>query len=267
LGGSRVSIVVAIGIFALSSRAWADRVDDLSQVLVTDSSWRVRLQAAVVLGRLHDKRSVPALLRALSDPVDTVRGMAAQVLGDLGDATALAALERSKRDPSSFVRGQALVAVGKLSGTPAPKPTLVAPAPRFAANAMHVEVGGVGSKAPSTPPELTQKLRDILLAKLQRTPGLTLDGTPRTGYLIDSAITSLSRRNNGDFVEVSCEVSLILGRLPSKAMLMMTSGGATVQAPRAGFRPDRERTLQHDALEGAVHGAHENLLAFLKTMH
>ena len=46
---------------------------------------------------------------------------------------------------------------------------------------------------------------------------------------------------------------------------MMTSGGATVQAPRAGFRPEREQALQVDALEGAVHGAHENLLAFLKS--
>ena len=31
--------------------------------------------------------------------------------------------------------------------------------------------------------------------------------------------------------------------------------------------PDKEKALQLDALEGAVQGAHENLLAFLKTQH
>jgi hypothetical protein len=66
-------------------------------------------------------------------------------------------------------------------------------------------------------------------------------------------------------VEISCEVSFVVGRLPSKAMVMMTSGGATVQAPRVGFRPEKERALQMDALEGAVQGANQNLLAFLKT--
>ena len=50
-------------------------------------------------------------------------------------------------------------------------------------------------------------------------------------------------------------------------MVMMTSGGATVQAPRRGLRPESEKALQFDALEGAVQGAHENLLAFLKTQH
>jgi hypothetical protein len=66
-------------------------------------------------------------------------------------------------------------------------------------------------------------------------------------------------------VEISCEVSFVVGRLPSKAMVMMTSGGATVQAPKGTLAPAMETALQKDALEGAVKGAHENLLAFLRT--
>ena len=75
----------------------------------------------------------------------------------------------------------------------------------------------------------------------------------------------MSRRLTDQWVEITCEVSFVVGRLPSRAMVMMTSGGATVQAPRMGLRPEREKALQFDALEGAVQGAHENLLAFLKT--
>src|SRR5579859_4836407 len=107
---------------------------------MTDSSWRVRLQAAVVLGKLHDRRAVPALMRALADPVETVRGMAAEVLGNLGDQSALAALDRSRRDPSSFVRNAAASAFYKLKG--APSEVAVRPSsPR----ALHVEVGGIGA--------------------------------------------------------------------------------------------------------------------------
>jgi hypothetical protein len=250
---------LALVLLLWSGLARADRVDDLSRVLINDPSWRVRLQAEVVLGRLHDTRSVPALVRALSDQVETVRGMAAQVLGDMGDPSAVAALERAKRDPSAFVRGQVIVALGKLEGAPTPSSSA------HNAHALHVEIGGVGAKTALASPELTRRLREFITRELQQTPGLTLEGSPQSGYLIDSAITNLTRRNTDAFVEVSCEVSLIVGRLPSKAMVMMTSGGATVQAARAGLHPEREQKLQVDALEGAVRGAHENLLAFLKS--
>jgi len=50
-------------------------------------------------------------------------------------------------------------------------------------------------------------------------------------------------------------------------MVMMTSGGATVQAPKLGYRPEKEHALQVDALEGAVQGAHQNLLAFIRSQH
>ncbi len=254
--------------------AHADRVEDLGDALLTDPSWRVRLQAAFVLGRLRDLRAITPLTRALSDENESVRAQAAQVLGDLGDASATAALTRAQRDPSPIVRAQAKTSLAKLAGPQPTTPvdpygshTSARPAPATrpvpTAGALHVEVGGIGSKT-RTSPELKQRLREFLTRELEHTPGITLDGAASKGFLIDTAITSISRRATGSFIEVSCEVSLIVGRLPSHAMVMMTSGGATVQAPR-GIEPAREKALQVDALEGAVHGAQQNLLAFLKT--
>jgi HEAT repeats len=256
----RCTLLQCLLLSLLAGPARADRVDDLSNVLVTDSSWRVRLQAAVVLGKLHDRRAVPALMRALADPVETVRGMAAQVLGDLGDQSALAALDRSRRDPSPFVRNAAASSFYRLKGA-----AVAAAPPPKASRGVHVEVGGIGAKTAAASPELKQRLREFITRELQHTPGVTLDGAPLNGFLIDSAITSISKRSTPDGIEISCEISLIVGRLPSKAMVMMTSGGASVQAPKAGFSPEREKAVQVDVLEGAVHSAHENLLAFLKT--
>src|SRR5438067_8276241 len=98
-----------------SAPARADRIDDLGRTLITDGSWRVRLQAVVVLGKLGDRRAVPALIQALSDSNETVRGLAAQVLGDLGGEDAQPALERAARsDGSGFVREKATASLAKL---------------------------------------------------------------------------------------------------------------------------------------------------------
>ncbi|MCU1277762.1 MAG: lyase domain protein repeat-containing protein [bacterium] len=219
----------------LAAPARADRVDDLCRTLTNDSSWRVRLQAVVVLGKLRDARSVPSLLRALSDDNETVRGLSAQVLGEIGDATLIAALERAHRsDSSQFVRNKAGEAVAKLH--PASAPMHGASASR----ALHVEVGGIGMKATHVSPELITRLREYIIRELSRTPGLTLEGKPLSGFLIDSSITNVSRRLTDQWVEITCEVSFVVGRLPSRAMVMMTSGGATVQAPRRGLRPESE---------------------------
>lgn len=252
---------------ALASRpAYADRVDDLCRTLTSDSSWRVRLQAAVVLGKLRERRSVPALMRALSDENETVRGLSAQVLGDLGDGRAVGALEDARHDRSAFVRNKAQQALARLQPEE-PQPAHASPS-HGGGRALHVEVGGVGMKGHHyASAEMTARLREAIIRELQRTPGLTLEGKPLSGFLIDSSITNVSRRLTDQWVEISCEVSFVVGRLPSRALVMMTSGGATVQAPRVGMRPETERALQFDALDGAVQGAHENLLAFLKTQH
>jgi hypothetical protein len=260
-----LAIVVLLTFNAQPARA--DRIDDLCHSLTNDSSWRVRLQAAVVLGKLHDTRAVPSLMRALSDENESVRGLAAQVLGDLGDAQAVAALERlRKSDSSSFVRDKAHAALAKLHPS-----EMMASSPRSSrplkGDNVHVEVGGIGTKARHATPEMTARLREYIIRELSRTPGVTLEGKPLSGFLIDSAITNVSRKTTDQWVEISCEVSFVVGRLPSKSMVMMTSGGATVQAPRVGFRPEKEKALQFDALEGAVQGAHQNLLAYLKTQH
>ncbi len=261
-----VSVAVVLFVLLVAAPARADRVDDLCRTLTSDPSWRVRLQAAVVLGKLRDPRSTPSLLRALTDENETVRGMAAQVLGDVGDDRVVASLERAQRaDSSSFVRERARQALGKLH------PESLASSHGAGASQkgmVHVEVGGVGMKTrTAAAPELTARLRAAIIRELARTPGLTLEGKPLSGFLIDSSITNVSRRLTDQWVEITCEISFVVGRLPSRAMVMMTSGGATVQAPRVGLRPEREKALQIDALEGAVQGAHENLLAFLKTQH
>ena len=68
------------------------RIDRLSEILVQDRNSKVRLQAAVTLGKLKDRRAVPALLSALYDPHVMVRIGAVSALQRIGDPRALPSL-------------------------------------------------------------------------------------------------------------------------------------------------------------------------------
>ena len=61
---SAVSILVIV---LLAAPARADKVDDLARTLASDPSYKVRVQAALVLGKLGDKRAVAHLIKALKD--------------------------------------------------------------------------------------------------------------------------------------------------------------------------------------------------------
>jgi len=72
------------------------------------------------LGRIGDPQAVPALIKALGDRNENVRGAAAEALGKLGDPKAVPALTERLQDESEDVREAAQDAIQqiktKLSG-------------------------------------------------------------------------------------------------------------------------------------------------------
>ncbi len=95
-----------------------DKVVFLSGKLKDSSSFKVRLKAAVLLGRLADPRAVRPLVSALRDENYVVRGAAARALGNLGFPMAEGAIERLFRvvdDEEQFVRKEARQALERLA--------------------------------------------------------------------------------------------------------------------------------------------------------
>ena len=88
-------------------------VQRLIEALNHDDAYKVRLQAAVLLGRSKDSRAVEPLLAALSnDSEGTVRAAAATALGNLGQPRAISPLmQRLALDSQTFVREAAAAAV------------------------------------------------------------------------------------------------------------------------------------------------------------
>ncbi len=96
-----------------------DKVAFLAAKLEESSSFKVRLKAAVLLGRLGDARAVRPLRSALRDDNYVVRGAAARALGNLGLPAAVHAVEPLfglLGDEEPFVRKEAERALEQLAG-------------------------------------------------------------------------------------------------------------------------------------------------------
>jgi hypothetical protein len=271
LGRLVVAMLATVYAGAAGARPDYDRVPDLIQTVTTDPSYKVRVSAALVLGKLKDKRAVPALKKVLaSDGHYAVRATAAQSLGQIGDKEAAAALEKALGDTHDFVRSRARTALAALSSSGPPKPAPVAVAVKSGRERYYVGVGSVGDKSKRAGPELVKRMREFVVRELEHTPEITLklDGTGRgrklKGFTVEGSITELKKTASRNYVEISCEVSYVVGLYPSRSIIMMTTGGATIQTPKGQFRNHQEPSLKVSALEEAVRGAHANLLAFLK---
>jgi hypothetical protein len=266
----RSALVGIVFLVAGAARAHGDKVGDLSHALTSDPDFKVRLTAAVVLGKLRDPRSEPALIQGLADSNETVRGMSAAALGNIGDAAAIPPLERVATDRSDFVRARAVEALNLLRPQAAPPPSppavieaaMVKPPPRGKGHLIPVALGTVHNKTHHGGPGITGRLRETLVKQISEWPNFALGPPMENGYEIDSSIDELSRKTVDHFVEISCEVTLIVNK-HGHGIAGRASGGATVQVPRLSFSPAREEAYQIEALENAVRGAHPNLIELI----
>lgn len=209
-----------------------------------DRSEKIRVQAALVLGRTGQGRAVDPLLQALAeDRSPAVRATAARALADLGqpDTRAQTALERAATDADPLVRRHADAAL-KLLFPPPPSQNSA------------VLVKGMGDKSRRASPALREKMRAFVARDLA-----DFRGPVRGGYTVDGAIRSIAVANRGDMVAATCSVELILSARTTNGIIMMSSGEATVEQPRYRLRQMAPGALEADALENAVRGAAEEL--------
>src|SRR5262249_26362994 len=173
-------------------------------------------------------------------------------------------LERVRRSANNFIRERAKIALRELAVEP--PPDAIESHNRATGEKIFLAVGKMGDKTGHVPAELRDRMRDYVLAKLRSTPYITLSGPASRahGFFVDGSIKDLGVRQQRDYTEVSCEVELVISVYPTHSIVMMTTGEAAVQTPRMHYRPQQQDGMERDALEGAVKGAHANLVQFLQ---
>jgi hypothetical protein len=253
--------------WAAASKA---KVDELCKALLEDSNYKVRVQAAIVLGKLGDVSAVESLIKALDDTNKTVRGIAAQALGQIGDAAAADPLRALlQRDIEPFVKGQAEKALAMLH----PSSSTAAMAGGSAKKAkIYLNFGPFASASKVISPDAVKIVRDVLQRELGKLQVVTTNISPvdqknfaksgMLGFFIDGNVTRLDDTVSGGGSETSCDVKVVVARWPSKSIISWTNAGATVQS---GSRPRDKDNARHDCLEASAGQLAEDLTKFFKS--
>jgi len=262
-------LLAGLLLLCLYGVAFGDKIDDLTRALMQDPSYKVRVQAALVLGKLTDKRAVPALIQALKDENESVRGVAATSLGRIGDRSAANALQEAMNDPSEFVRAQARKALEIVANGPS---QLALPPPRAGAR-FYMSIGFTGGSKSNA--QYAELVRSALAKELQKLPEVTLSvggGEPNQatlnakhlqGFVVDGTIQRLSSSSMGGQQQIDCDLKAFVATYPGKSIKMMTTEGASLQT---GSGPSEESSGKRDCLLAAVEAVREDVGKFLKTV-
>ncbi len=237
-------------------------------MLVEDTSYKVRVQAALVLGKLRDKAATPALAKALSDENKTVRAMAAQALGQLCEPTAKGSLDGlAARETDGFVKAQVVKALAALR-------TCAASGSDGGKKKIYLHLGPFTGGVKSAGPESSKMVHDYLGTEVGRLPSVALtlpagvdersfSRSGLQGFLIDGNITRFDETlAAGPSAEISCDVRVMLARWPSQSILLWTSAGATVPT---GSRPQDKTNARRECFEEVAKQLGEDLVKFLKS--
>jgi len=234
VAGRRIVAVVTVWLAWTAARA--DRVDDLTRQLTDDPDYKVRLSAALNLGRLGDRRAIDPLTTALGDADKTVRGVAAATLGRLVDAQVpeatrarvAGALETLARgDADGFVRSQAEKSSAAIRAIRTAPP---------AQKGVYVEVGPMADASKRADKTLMEVMRKKVVDSFgARAPSFatTKPSDAELGrmaaFYVDGTVTALTVQK-GPPASVVCKVSMILATYPQKSMFGFLNGSAEASA-------------------------------------
>jgi hypothetical protein len=242
-----------------------NKVDDLSAALLGDPSFKVRTQAALLLGKLGDKAGVQPLIKALADDNKTVRAMSAQSLGKLGgDAAAVALKTLLQREADAFVRGQAEKAVAAIASVRTAEPD-------SKDRKVYLKFGPFTGGSKAADASLLGLLRSSLKQSLEQLPHVAVvEGAEeknmgkggRPAFLVDGNVLKLQDNDAGSALETSCEVKVMVARWPSRSVILWTSAGAAVQ----GGKRDRDKqNARRDCIEASAGQLGDSLVGYFKS--
>jgi hypothetical protein len=260
---SRWLAVIAF-LFVSSVGVASPSLHELTEKLESDD-FRVRVSAALELGKLSDPNAVDPLVAALGDPNASVRAAAAAALEQLGDASALPALKERRLDRSDAVRRAVRSAIITLEQPPSSRPTKVL-----------VQIGAMRNQTSVKGGAIEAELEQESRKKLDELPGIEVltdkDSAqdPKKKKLpvvmVSGQIQKLKAVREGQEIVYSASVEYILHTMPEQSIAAKVTGNATASLTEEEAK-DKQRTVAlrrqvlGAAIASALRGAPRALLA------
>jgi hypothetical protein len=226
--------------------------------LATGQDFRVRVAAALALGKSKSPGARPALEKALSDPHPAVRSAAAAALGALGNPAALAALKGAAgREGDPGVKAQMDATIKRLSGPQAKAKFLVT-------------LGKIENKSGVSGTSLVTALKSSTRSRMSNVPGVEVladgadavaEGKSRNlpAFALDGTLTQLAKKSGADGIGFAARVEYLIRKVPDQTLKGTMAGAAQAMADAKNVRGSTELDqLQLDALAAAVDVALKN---------
>jgi len=242
-------LIASASLFLVSPGAWGDPdQSELVQQLSRSNDFRMRVQAALQLGKSKDTRATRPLVKALDDENVSVRAAAAAALKTLGDPEALPALKQSRLDRSPIVRQQVQESIVSLET-------------RMKEVRVLVQVGMMKDRSASG---------KQVVAVLDHASRKTLQSIPSINVVGDVDVMQVAKRRNlpavmmtgsirsldaqGEFY--TAKVEYVLHKMPDQVIAGQVSGSASAKVSSVELSdPHRRDKLREEVLFAAVESA------------
>lgn len=256
----RLGIVAALLLGAApSSVAQDDSAAFRDLAIGTD--FRLRVAAALALGKSRSAGARPALEKALGDSNPAVRAAAAAGLGAIGDPGSIVALRAAlARETTPNVQAQFETTIKRLGTAPGTKASTGKP--RFL-----IALGRLENRSGVTAPEVATALKAATRAKMAAIPGIEVleGGTDISAasksrnlpaFTVDGSLTELAKKQSRDGVSFSARVEYLIRKMPEQSLKGTMSGNAQAQADSRELHGQTELAqLQMDAVGAAIDSA------------
>jgi hypothetical protein len=228
----------------------AEDIGTLTQALVSATDFRVRVAAALSLGKTKSRAALAPLVAALDDQHPAVRTAGAAALGALGNKAALPALRAHlASEPSKGVKKEIGNAIGALD--------------RLGKTKVLVKIGDMRNKSGPAGDKLLIPFRGATVAHAAEVPGIeVVDDEAETKarklplVLLDGVLHKVAQSESGTSVAVSVRVEYVVRKMPEHALKATMSGSAQAEGSASVLKDERRFVqLQEAALDGAVESA------------
>jgi len=265
------ALLLALAVLVMSSAALGQNVPALIDKLKNGGDFRVRVQAALELGKSENFVVRVPLEHALDDENAAVRAAAAAALKALGDKRAVAALKEHNRDLSLAVRSQIKSSIASLEGGGGSE---------FSPTRLLVKLGSFKNGTTVKSGTLVSAIEQSSREKLGQLPGIQVVGaledvntTAKKKKLPAVMVTGRLRRlkasREGSDVIYSARIEYVVHRMPEQAILSTMAGSASAKASHLEAKDERKmaelrKTVLDAAIDSAMRRAGEALAAAMK---
>jgi hypothetical protein len=254
-------LIASLCLLALFARdAPAQAGANAARDLETADDFRVRVSAALTLGRTHAPGARALLEHALGDPHPAVRVAAAAALAALGDPGAIPAMQqRLAIETSASVRSQLQAGISTLGSAGDGK---------WAGTRYVVTLGDMRNRSGVRGDQAAAVLRSATSTHAQSIPGALIADPSDSSVLqqaaarhvpvllIDGSLQNLVQQQRNTEVSYRAQVDFSMRRVPEHMLRGMLSGAATSTGSVSSMRdPSVVRMLQDQAIDGAVESA------------